>query len=192
MHNDLHGLNILIQNYGEKTVTDTYEIEDIPPFSMSIQYRVKVFDFDHASCDFLGENPLWLTDGFEPNKDLACLYRWILSVGQPMIKRTHIDELFDTSKIVADYKKATADVKKIRIGAMRKGRKSLGPYSMRCGKSHSTSTTKLPSIQVVSHSSSTEMCSCKAAKFTKTTDRKRDSEKTKNILKEPPNRASTS
>lgn len=112
MHNDLHGLNILIQNYGDNTVTDTYEIEDIPPFSMSIQYRVKVFDFDHASCDFLGENPLWLTDGFEPNKDLACLYRWILSVGQPMIKRTHIDELFDTSKIVADYKKATADVKK--------------------------------------------------------------------------------
>lgn len=107
MHNDLHGFNILIEQLA-KPVVDTYEIEGIEPFTVTIRYRVKIFDFDHASCDFLGPNPLWPSQGFEQNRDLACLYRWLLPQGQTVVERSLIDEVFNTKQIVADFKKVTA------------------------------------------------------------------------------------
>jgi hypothetical protein len=104
MHNDLHGLNILIEEYDDdKAVVETYEIEDIPSFSMFVAFRVKIFDFDHASCALLGPNALWQTNGFEANTDLACLFRWLLARGQTIVDKSLLGRLFDGSSIVADY-----------------------------------------------------------------------------------------
>ena len=112
MHNDLHGFNILIEPQS-KPIAVTYDIQGIPPFTVVVQFRVKIFDFDHASCELLGPNPLWHTDGFEPNKDLACLYKWLLETDNPQIvERSTISALFGTRQLISAYKQERASGKK--------------------------------------------------------------------------------
>ena len=108
MHNDLHGFNILLEPYSKPQI-DTYKIDNLPAFTISISYRVKIFDFDHASCDLLGINPLWITDGFESNKDLACLYRWMLPHGRDIVVKSVFPQFFDTQQVDIDFEEATAE-----------------------------------------------------------------------------------
>jgi len=73
MHNDLHPGNILIQTLNQEE-TWTYEINGQRVTTISPRYKAMIFDFDRATCKFLGHNyvPGWNGEFVELN-DLACL-----------------------------------------------------------------------------------------------------------------------
>lgn len=100
MHNDLHTSNILIQSHEAKMVT--YIIGGLArPITLVTTVTALIYDFDRASCQWLGNNRLWSDQPiFQANRDLACLYKHLVKRVQegrvPPIVVEEVDAFFQT------------------------------------------------------------------------------------------------
>ena len=79
MHNDLHGLNIMIKKCAKDSKV-TYVIDGLGPITLTVSYIPLIFDFDHSSCEQLGVNGLLGKPiAFEINKDLSNMYAYFVA-----------------------------------------------------------------------------------------------------------------
>ena len=101
MHNDLHGGNVFVQTL-DAPRTLVYDIQGLPPVSVTSRYKAMVDNFSQATSQVLGDNAMFLRSQrfkdlplFEEKRDLVCLYK---NLG-PLNVQSRIGHFFDMSKV---------------------------------------------------------------------------------------------